>query len=80
MRRIANRKEPARLSQSHHSSKQFCRCLGMSVLQQTYFGDGLLVDVNVFNMLLPGVCIIQSRGVVRCTSYTLSRGIEEQSP
>jgi hypothetical protein len=52
----------------------------MSVLQQTYFGDGLLVDVNVFNMLLPGVCIIQSRGLVRCTSYTLSRGIEEQSP
>jgi hypothetical protein len=44
-------------------------------LQPTSFGDGLMVDVNVFNML-HGVC----SGLVGCTSYTLSRGIEEQSP
>jgi hypothetical protein len=71
------RKEHARLSQSHHlrEVQTVCRCMGMSVLQQAFFGDGLM-DVNVFNMLLPGVC----SGLVRCTSYALSRGIEEQSP
>ena len=32
-----------------------CRILGMSALQQTYLGDGFVVDVNVFSYLLSDV-------------------------